>query len=139
MLKASFVIGLIGGILGIITGFLGGCAGICVSTLSLFSYSSNKHSSGIDAGLDIGTGLIFLSILGIIGSALVQKEKIIGSILQALYPVIGFIYIIVIGKENIVGNIFSVAFGLYSFLFPALLFAVAAILGFLGKPEENKK
>jgi len=136
MLKASFITGLIGGIFGIITGICGGCAGICGSAIDS-SLKNQSGTSGMDAGLNIGVILIILSVVGIVGAALVQKKKIVGSILQALYPVIGFISIMAMGTAKTGQTEFSGGTGLISFALPALLFAVATILGFLGKPEEN--
>ena len=135
MLKASFVLGLIGGIFGIITGICGGCAGICGSALD-DTLKNKTGTAGMDAGLNIGVILIILSVVGIVGAALVQKKKIVGSILQAAYPIIGFISIMVIGSTSSQSS-FSGGVGLYSFALPALLFAVATLLGFLGKPEEK--
>lgn len=136
MLKGSFILGLIAGIFGIITGVCAGCAGICGSAFD-GALKNKSGTAGMDAGLNIGVTLIILAVVGIVGAALVQKKKIIGSVLQALYPIIGFILIMVMGSAEAGQTEFSGGAGLLSFALPALLFAVATILGFLGKPENK--
>ena len=135
MLKASFILGLISGIFGIITGACGGFAGMCgAAVCSVFKESD---TGGVDAAFYTGIVLIILSIAGIVGAGLVQKEKIVGTILQASYPVVGFISIMVIGL--VFGNVKGLLdLALYIFALPALLFAIATILGFLGKAKKEQ-
>lgn len=137
MLKASFIIGLISGILGIISSGCVACAGVCGSAVdsAVNNTSQSAAQSGMGAGLGIGVALLFLSIFGIVGASLVQKKKIAGVILQLAFPILGFALIMGMGSSGGKDSALSGGIGIIGFAGPAILFLISSILGYFGKPE----
>lgn len=149
MLKASFILGLIAGILGILSSFCVTCAGTCGSVYG----STLEQAAIVDAGpsgaaataatdtattgsavaIGIGVSLLLLSIFAIVGAGLVQKYKVAGAILQLCYPVVGLILILVFGIKGGGDSAFSSGVGFLGFVLPAFLLLISSILGFGGK------
>lgn len=128
MLKASFVIGLIAGILGILTGTLG------VFLSFLGGATSNESIDMMSASAGHAFWLIVLSIIGIVGASVIQKNKFRGAILQSLYPVIGFIMVGGYADSHRTSQVLV----LFSFPLPALLFSVSILLGVIALPTSQQ-
>ncbi|MFI3329299.1 MAG: DUF4064 domain-containing protein [bacterium] len=124
--KATFVCGLIGGILGILAY---SCVAVCAGLLG--SASNELANSGVDVELGITTAYLYIfgiggliaSIVGLVSACLSSNDKK------------WCIIMLVCGAVNVV-TLFFLGFGLFTAA-SAVLFIVGGALG-LGKPDAGQ-
>jgi hypothetical protein len=107
---AEFVVGLIGGILGILAGLSGVFFGAVATAFEVDGGSMVSGASWI---------AVALSVLGLIGAAVVKNKTMLGSILMLIAAIGGFICIS------------------FLYILPGVLLLIAGIMGLVRKDRST--
>ncbi|KEO83957.1 DUF4064 domain-containing protein [Tumebacillus flagellatus] len=107
---AEFVMGLIAGIVGILCGFSGVLFGGIAESLQVDGAGVVSTASWV---------AIAISVLGIIGAAIIKSKTALGSLFMIVAAIVGFICIS------------------FFYTVPAVLFLIAGIMGFARKNKSG--
>ncbi|AJG57949.1 membrane protein [Bacillus thuringiensis] len=104
----EFVLGLIGGIFGVLCSFI---------PLLIGGMGAALEAEGANEIIGLGWGAVFLSILGIVGAAMVKSKAKAAGIMMTIAAIGGFICISVV------------------YLLPGILLLIAGLMGIFRKPK----